>query len=128
MAVTDFETALLDFQSWASSVNPDFGHQVGDVIQRTYVSQLGDVSQTPAQNTADKLGSLINSIGDTYLKGVTAYYTAQQKIADLKALSKGSPLTQVAQTAQGAISMPPSNLLLVGGLGVLGLVLLLRSR
>lgn len=125
---TEFERALADFQTWANSVNPDFGNMVGGVIQRTYVSQLGDTTQTPEQNTVDKLGSLINSIGDTYLKGVTAYYTAQQKIADLKALSKGSPLTQVAQTAQGAIAIPPSNMLLIGGLGVLGLVLLLRSR
>lgn len=126
MAVTEFEYALNDFQNWATAQNPEFGQQVAAVIGNTYVSQLGDVTQNAAVNTADKLSSLVASLGNTYLNAVGTYYTAKQKVADLKLLSKGSAVTQIANAAGGAISIPPTNLLLIGGLGLVAVLMLSR--
>lgn len=129
MADASFEQGLNEFQMWANSVDPNFGAQVSDIIARSYVSQLGEnAAITPAVTTANKLSDFISSVGDTYLKSVTAYYTAKGKVADLKLLAKGSTATQLVNTAQGAISLPPSNLLLFGGLGALALILLMRNK
>lgn len=127
-----FNSQLTAFQNWAKSVSPDFGAQVDRVVSDGYISQLGALTaepitnRSPAEVTADKLGSLIDSVGNTYLKSVEAYYMAKGKVADLKLASKGNYATQAITTAQGAIATPPTNLLLIGGLGLAAVLLLAR--
>lgn len=128
----NFNAELSAFQSWAKSVSPEFGDQVDRVVADTYISQLGAMTEepitkrSPAEVTADKLGDLITAVGSTYLKSVEAYYSAKGKVADLKLAAQGSPVTQAVTTAQGAIAAPPTNLLLLGGAGLLAVLLLAR--
>lgn len=123
---TEFEAKLADFQAWvAQNAKPEFASAVDAIISANYTSQLGEA--TPATGTIDKLNSLVTSIGSTYLNSLSAYYLAKQKVADLKLASQGSWTTQVANAANNAASIPPSNLWLIGGLGVLAAVLLLRK-
>lgn len=128
----NFNAELSAFQAWAKSVNPEFGAQIDRIVADTYISQLGEMTvepltqRTPAQTTADKIGDFITSMGNTYLKTVEAYYSAKGKVADLKLAAQGSPVTQAVNTAQGAIAAPPSNMLLLGGAGLLALLLLTR--
>lgn len=120
-----FNSQLTDFQRFAQGVDPEFGRQVSDVIATSYISQLS-AADNAAVTTVQKLGSLVDTLGATYLKSVESYYLAKGKIADLKLAAKGSAATQVVNTAQGAIALPPTNLLLFGGLGLAALFLLRR--
>lgn len=124
--MADFNTKLSDFQTWVAAELPGLSPAVNQVVSNTYISQLGDAANNPALNTADKLGDLFNAIGNTYVNSVSAYYLAKQKIADLKLAAKGSTATQLINTAQGAIGIPPANMLLWGGLALVGAVLLSR--
>lgn len=127
-----FNVALADFQTWAKSVSPQFAANIDEIVSRSYISQLGEMTvepitnRSPAQITADKIGDFVKAAGDTYLKTVEAYYKAQGKVADLKLAAQGSPSTQVVNTAQGAIAAPPTNLLMLGGLGLLAVLLISR--
>lgn len=128
----NFNASLSAFQSWAHSVSPEFGSQIDRIVADTYISQLGSMTEepitkrTPAEITADKIGDFVTSVGNAYLKSVEAYYNAKGKVADLKLAAQGSAVTQAVNTAQGAIAAPPTNLLLVGGLGLVALLVLMR--
>lgn len=129
----DFDSQLASFQKWIGTESPELSNMVSGIIAANYVSQLGDAATptiltgTPAQNTVSKIGALIDSVGGTYLRSVEAYYTAKGRVADLKLAAKGSAVTQAVNTAQGAIGIPPSNMLLYGGLA-LGALLLFSRR
>lgn len=122
-----FDKALRDFAAWADAQSPEFGARVREVIATEYGRQFGSAAPiNPAVSTVNKLGDIIGTLSGTYLKSAEAYYTAKGKIADLKLLARGSPATQAVNTVNDAISIPPQNLLLIGGAAVLALILFSR--
>lgn len=70
------------------------------------------------------LTSAIDQIGKGYVGAVQSYYGAKGAVADAKLNQYGSPYTQFVQGGRGAFSIPPTNLLLFGGLGIAALLLL----
>lgn len=129
----DFDSKLDAFAKWARQQSPKLGDAIDGIIATSYISQLSEATppvvatSAPAQTTADKISSFIDSVGKTYLSSVSAYYTAKGKVADLQLASKGSLATQVVNTASGAVAIPPTNTLLLIGGGLLAVVLLMRK-
>lgn len=121
-------TPLMDMLAFANRLvssgqaRPEFARGVAAIID----GGNGFAAAEPVATTLDKIGSFVETVGKSYLQSVEAYYLTKGKIADLKLAAKGSYATQAINTAQGAISLPPMNLLLVGGLAVAALLIMRR--
>lgn len=123
--MTPFAAKLIEFQRWADTLSPEFSRAVRQTVHGAYPAAFGE---TPAaNNVVNNLTNLIETASNAYLQSVGAYYTAKGKVADLKLAARGSYATQAINAAQGAASLPPSNLWLIGGLGALALIVLMRK-
>lgn len=124
--MTEFEVKLDDVVAQMMALDPTLGEQARRIVAANYISQLNGSPTEAAQTTAEKLTSLFNSVSSTLLASTTAYYTTKGKLADLKLASKGSAVTQAANSAYTVGGSVSPNILLWGGLALAALFLLRR--